>query len=390
MAKQQLPLFKHRNGQWAKKILGKIYYFGTDYDAALDSFLEQRDHLYAGRGKPEKSTEPTLVELANLYYDGCRQRVSSGALSQSTLDKAEAIIRRLIDFRGPQDHPGHWTPLDFRDIKLWLHEPVKRTSAIRGGIKQPKTVRTRAAGTVDSEIRRIKAFLGWCHAARLIPPPDFGKEFSQSPQRQQRLARAQFGKRTFEAAELRLIIAKSRPAFLPILLLGINGGMGARDIAQLTLEQFDGSEWLDCPRQKTGMPRRIWLWPETRAAIKEYLSKRKRPYSRQYDEIAFLTAHRQPWIRGTQDAASQAFKSAREAAGLDSGTFYDLRRTFQSIGDETLDFPVVKYCMGHVPAVNDMSAKYREVSDERIKKVCQHVRQWLQLNKRKGRKTVKG
>lgn len=379
MAKQvaKLPLFKHRNGQWCKKIKGKLYYFGTEYGAALEAYLDSKDHLHAGRGKPQKSDTPTLAELCNVYYAGCRQRVSSGDMAQSSLDDAERTLKRLVAFRGPKDHPGDWEPLDYRDIKLWLFEPVERTTAIRGGIKQGKTVKRRSSITVDGDIRRIKAFLNWCKDARLISPPDYGQEFSQSSKKQQRLAKAAAGKRVFDASTLQAIVSECRPNFIPLVLLGINAGMGARDIAALTIEQLDGAEWLDCPRQKTGAPRRVWLWPETRKAIKDYLeSLRREPWCRDYDAIAFLTAHRQPWIRDTQDAASQAFTAARRKAGVASGTFYDLRRTFQSVADETLDFPAVKFVMGHVASANDMSAKYREVSDDRVKAVCGYVRKW--------------
>jgi hypothetical protein len=44
------PLFLHQSGQWAKKVRGKIHYFGTDAVAAEAKWHKERDDLYAGCG----------------------------------------------------------------------------------------------------------------------------------------------------------------------------------------------------------------------------------------------------------------------------------------------------------------------------------------------------
>jgi hypothetical protein len=63
----EFPLFAHATGQWAKKIWGRTHYFGLwdNPQAAVDSYLEQKDHLRAGVVPPAESS--TLGDVLNAF-----------------------------------------------------------------------------------------------------------------------------------------------------------------------------------------------------------------------------------------------------------------------------------------------------------------------------------
>ena len=45
----EFPLYAHATGRWAKKIRGRIHYFGPwdDPNGALELYLEERDYLHS-------------------------------------------------------------------------------------------------------------------------------------------------------------------------------------------------------------------------------------------------------------------------------------------------------------------------------------------------------
>src|SRR6476659_8490788 len=82
----EFPLFPHATRRWAKKIRGKMEYFGpwSDPDGALKKYLEQKDALHAGR-KPRPDHEGlTVKELANRFLTAKQALVDAGELSPRT------------------------------------------------------------------------------------------------------------------------------------------------------------------------------------------------------------------------------------------------------------------------------------------------------------------
>src|SRR5947209_7165753 len=77
------PLFPHATRRWAKKIRGKMHYFGPweDPDGALKKYLEQQNGLHDGR-KPRQVAEAlTVKEVVNAFLNHKRAVLETGELS---------------------------------------------------------------------------------------------------------------------------------------------------------------------------------------------------------------------------------------------------------------------------------------------------------------------
>jgi len=138
-------------------------------------------------------------------------------------------------------------------------------------------------------------------------------------------------------------------------------------------------DWLNYPRPKTGIERRIPLWPETIEAIERALAARPVPKDPADANLVFIGRRGQNYVGNHKGyRVHQEFARVAEKAGVEGRSFYDLRRTFQTIAEGARDLVAVQAIMGHAPSSGDMSAIYRQrVDDERLRAAVEHVRKWL-------------
>jgi len=361
------PLYPHRSGRWAKRIRTKIHYFGKwrgmpgdGWKAALERYQQERDDLQAGRTPRVRQEGCTVKLLCNTFLTFKKARVTTGELSPRSFTDLNATTDRIMRVfdggRLVEDLAGD----DFEKLR-------KDIAKGRGSV------------AMKTEITRVRMVFGFAFKHDLIDRPvRYGAGFTP-PSRTTIRKEANGVEKMFEAAELRKIIAACPTATLKaMVLVGANSGMGNHDVGLLPLSAVNlETGWVNFPRHKTGMPRRFPLWPETVTAIRESLAKRPepRPGNEQY---LFLTRKREAWSKGTTGGTlSREFAKVLAAAGVTrpGAGFYDLRRTFQTVGEEAGEI-ATRFIMGHCD--ESMSARYRQrIRDERLQAVTDHVRAWL-------------
>ncbi len=359
------PLTPNGNGQWSKKIRKRVHYFGpwSDWQGALNRYLEVRDDLMAGRTpRPQNDDRLTVKELCDRFCTRWQDKLNAGEIVQRTFDDYYRACARLVRVFGRSAVVEELTPDDFAKLRLDI-------------------TKTRGPVALNNERARIVTVLGFAWTERLIKAPvDFGNALDRAPRKLIRQARNQKAARMFEADECRALIAGASVHLRAMIYLGLNCGFGNSDCEQLSIDAVDvKTGWVRFPRPKTEVPRNVPLWPETVEAVRASLAQRSEPKDEKDAGLFFITKYGQSWHKPKEHGpVVLQFRRLLNALGLykPGRGFYGLRHVFETIGGESRDQVAVDAIMGHVR--DDMATMYRErISDERLQRVVGVVRDWV-------------
>lgn len=369
------PLYAHGSGKWAKRVDGKVRYFGSwgDPDSALAAYLEWQDEHNSSKKLPTYSQlaalapkSITIKEAAALYLADKEKRVARGEITDRTFRESFATCSRLLALFGDDRTIVSLQPADFSRFR-------------------DDRAATLNIVSIGNEITRVKTFFKWLHEAKYLKEPmTFGPGFKKPSVRALRKHKRESGKKLYSANEVLRLIHECGTHLRAMVYLGINCGFGPNDCAQLPLTAVNlKTGWLDFPRPKTEVDRLCPLWPETVAALEASLAIRLLDVI-QYekdDTVSSPVPNRfflylgKPWNKSDSTQLSKYFTSVRKRI-LKDGGWYWLRHTFETVAGGSKDQIAVNAIMGH--ADNSMAAVYREeISPERLRAVTDHVRDWL-------------
>ncbi len=344
------------------------------WQQAEQLYEQQRADLFAGREpQPADNVAFTLKDLCNKFLLSKHNKIESGELSRDTFSDYQQTCDSLIDHFGKSQRIDELRPEDFEALRKKL---AKRYSVV----------------SLKNEINRCRIVFKFAHdqghVARRV---NYGQSFDKPALRTLRKARNEAGPRLFTADEVQSIIKAADPFTKAMTLLGINGGLGNTDVANLPISAIDfASGWLTYPRPKTEIRRRIPLWKETLDALKEAISQRPKPSDPADAGLCFLTIQGNRWVRTTSNIKRPgryinvntishrfgALLKSLEINGRKGIGFYTLRHNFETIGGGCKDQVAVDAIMGH--ADQSMAAVYREhIGDDRLLAVVHHVHAWL-------------
>lgn len=362
------PLFAHQNGQYAKKIRGRMRYFGRvadGWEAALELYQFQRDDLHAGREPQVFNEGLTLPDLWTEFLTDFAKRVQRGKVGQGSYDDHQRTGSLVVNSMGRNVLISSLRKNDWKRLRDHWEERY-------------------APSTIAGHVARVKAVFAWAYEdEELIDKPmKFGRVFRRPEEVEFRRHRERSGEKLLSALEIRQLLSVATPQMRCCIMLGLNLALNNKDCGLLEFRHLDlDSGWIIYPRNKTHCRRKGKLWPETIAAIHDYLPTRRRPKDPALNERVLLTRTGGPMaFEDKRDSPiAKQFAKLRTKAGLpDASSFGALRHTFRSVAeDDPNKVPTAIHCvMGH--ADTSIDAAYIEyIGNDGLIHTADRVRRWF-------------
>jgi integrase len=338
------PLTPNGNGQWSKKIRGRVYYFGvwSDPQAAYSEYKRQEASLHLGIEPPPECD--TLGDVVKQFLDDKAAMLKAGKIVDSSYKeyvKVCEVIKTLGDYR-PIDSI---TPIDLKKLNHKL-----------GRGKKDQTLSPVTHKRLLTVARMVFHF-----ANEILDCNVKYRAALKSPEKKLlREAREAAGEKMFTAAEIRKLIKAADPHMQAVIYLGINCGFGPLDSITLPMDKVVGG-FHNYARKKTGVKRRCPLWPETQKAIAKVASDTHVLNGRKWDR----------WL------IAREFTKLCIQCDVQQIGCYSLRRTFETVAKNAdVNQSVIDKIMGHERS--DMSEVYNQKTfDKQLFRCTDFVRKWL-------------
>lgn len=342
---REYPLFAHQSGVWARKIKGKLHYFGPwdKPDEAKARHDREIHYLQSGEQPPEAET--TIGSLCAAFLTEKEALKDTGDINEQSYYEYKTVVDAVKGHFGETRPVATLIPTAFAGLRTALAKKQDGTQYSPVTLKRRLTIARMIFVYANEEMGITIRY----------------KRGLQSPSsRIVRQAARERGKLMYQAADIRKLVDKAEPHLKAMVLLGINCAMGPDDCVRFPTSALqDGFHTF--ARNKTGVERRCPLWPETQVALKA-LPKT--------DDHVFNGRKWDKYVVGRQ------FAALCKTAGVENIGHYSLRRTFETIAKNAeVNQSVIDKIMGHTR--QDMSEVYNQHTyDQQLLKCVNYVRSW--------------
>ena len=330
-------------GQWYCLLPGsKRRYLGTDRQEAERRVQSEQE---MAREVVPAIPVVSLAEAIDSYLGAKEQEVCLQQIQNRTLREYRDILRPVRDRFG----------------SLTLNEVSRRSGDLLRCIASASPNITRKRVIV------LRSVLHWAYNHDLIDQPVRMAGLKAPSKAQSRRWKAQQPAKMFSREQIRTLLDATAGTWLhPCLLLGISCGLHSVDVSGLERRHISPcGEYISYARQKTGVARECWLWPELRGLE---LPIRNNCGARLIIDYP---------NGGQSNSIVRQFGRLRKRLGWSAGSFSWLRHTFRTVADEMGDPNAVRRAMGHEIGQGMDSVYVQRINPHRLKAVGVHVRGWL-------------
>jgi integrase len=360
---ERFPAEPRADGRFQKRINGDLYYFTGTRDEALAKYNAIRDDLYAGRAPriaEEAMPRITLKDVTNRCLRQKEHDRDSGRISAGWFDDFKVAVLRFGNFRvgGVKMLQRPWHELgagDFGEYARHLHA------------KYGPHAYNRERSCVAAMFNMALEF-GW-----IAKPIKLGRAF---PKRTPGDARGSRKDWLLTVPILKALYGKAGPQMRAMILLGLNGGFGPGDCAELPCGAVEiPSKRIHFNRPKNGIPRDMPMWPETLKSLRRVIGNRTG------DDLTFRTKRGNAWTGNT--IAHEFAKACRRAkVNLPDGVGLNAcRHTFATYANEVQDRDAYKRLMGRKISEGIDETYIDRIFLPRLKRVVNHVHRRLSISK---------
>lgn len=243
----KFPLTRHPTGQYCKKILGKIYYFGSNKKEALQSYLDQVTflHGYDNNSQISANGNMSLKQLCDMYLKYQHTKLLAKNLSARQYNDQIVSLNKLMDFLGQNCKIKNISTLNLQNYKRRLQKHYGSVCRL------------------NLHLSIMKAMFHWAKKNDIlknIPNID-------AISRGKVVHKDRF---TFNSEQINRLLVFADIKMKAIIWLGLNFGFGCTDCAYLKWTDLDlANGRVKLPRRKTGIYRDLPLWLETVKSLKK-------------------------------------------------------------------------------------------------------------------------